>query len=276
MVMNRFFMFALSLSLLFSGVIRGDAFFHIDEKLECPQKAKKSRPVDINKNKLINQALFLSAGGYEWIAPNLDETEKTIYDNDSTFINDFPFEDYRPVVVSKQGIFFINDINDIIKNCLRRRAPWEIKNKLIIEKYVRENSIALDIGSHIGTHTVTMAQSVGNNGTVLAFEPGKTIYRELCYNLVINHCENVYPIRCAIGKSKSTIEVVSSHPNNEGGSYVVDSTGGSNSAILLPLDVLELNNVSFIKIDVENMEADVLDGAEQTIRRNRPVMLIEI
>lgn len=121
-----------------------------------------------------------------------------------------------------------------------------------------------------------MAKCVGENGLVFAFEPGRSIYRELVYNLDANDCRNTYPIRAAIGKTKSIVDVIVSHPRNEGGSYIINTQGGSNRAIQLPLDALNLNNVSFIKIDVENMEADVLDGAIATIMRNKPVMLIEI
>ena len=45
---------------------------------------------------------------------------------------------------------------------------------------------------------------------------------------------------------------------------------------LIPIDSLQLDNVSFIKIDVEQMENAVLDGAKQTILKNKPVILLEI
>ena len=42
------------------------------------------------------------------------------------------------------------------------------------------------------------------------------------------------------------------------------------------LDSFHLNHISFIKIDTENFEQEVLKGAAETIAKNRPVMLIEI
>ena len=42
------------------------------------------------------------------------------------------------------------------------------------------------------------------------------------------------------------------------------------------LDSYELENISFIKIDVEGYEPKVLAGAEQTIKRNWPVLCVEI
>jgi FkbM family methyltransferase len=42
------------------------------------------------------------------------------------------------------------------------------------------------------------------------------------------------------------------------------------------LDDLDLDNISLIKIDVEGYELEVFEGGQETIQRNRPVILIEI
>ena len=134
----------------------------------------------------------------------------------------------------------------------------------------------LDVGSHVGTHTVTMSECAGKEGLVLAFEPSLTTYRELVHNLAANRCHNALAIRSAVGKDQSYVDVIVSHPRNEGRKYVVKSSGGQDRTLQIPLDDLKLENISFIKIDVENMEADVLEGAKLTLQRCRPVILIEI
>ena len=252
-----------------------------------PEEAIHAFSSKINSNELNNasnnqipliseETCRLVMDSYLLIEPYLEQEDFSIYAEDVKFTQAFPFSSYTLISVPLQGSFYINDIDDSIKNHLRKKLCWEPKNQSIISEYIKPGSIAIDIGAHIGTHTVTMDKCVGENGRVLAFEPNRKIYRELCYNLVANDCKNTYPIRTAVGKTKSIIEVVTSHPRNEGGSYVVNAKGGSETAVLLPLDIFDLNNVSFIKIDVENMEADVLDGARSTILRNKPVMLIEI
>ena len=42
------------------------------------------------------------------------------------------------------------------------------------------------------------------------------------------------------------------------------------------LDSYNLHGVSFIKMDVENFEDEVLDGAKKTLRENRPIIFLEI
>ena len=44
---------------------------------------------------------------------------------------------------------------------------------------------------------------------------------------------------------------------------------------MISLDSLEIDRVDFIKIDVEGMEEDVLNGARKVIEKNQPIMLIE-
>jgi len=199
-----------------------------------------------------------------------------IYEEDTQYLSDFPFSHYKIVDVPDQGLFFDDQINDFIKNTLRNRWVWEPTIKKFIEILVKPGTIALDIGAHIGTHTVTMSKAVGPSGQVFAFEPSRKIYRELCMNMTLNCCYNVTTIRSALGKRQGVIQVVESLPYNEGGSYVIENEGGLNTAYLLRLDDFQFANVSFIKIDVENMEADVLEGALETIQRCHPILLIEI
>lgn len=53
--------------------------------------------------------------------------------------------------------------------------------------------------------------------------------------------------------------------------------GGSGQFVeLLTIDSLHLKDVSLLKIDVEGMENQVLDGAKETLMANHPVVIIEI
>lgn len=244
--------------------------------LICSLEARRVPLSPKEEQKLQLEASKLRQEGFAVIAPFLTGEEELIYLQDEAFIEAFPFQDYPLIQAEGQGLFFVNNINDTIKNILRKGQAWEVQNMNLIKKHIKPGTYALDIGSHIGTHTVTMSHAVGKKGRVVAFEPSKTTYRELCYNLAANKLSNVSAVRVAVEKEKSLIDVITSHPNNEGGNYVIDSKGGENSALQLTLDDFNLNNISFMKIDVENMEADVLDGAYETILRNRPIILIEI
>ncbi len=91
---------------------------------------------------------------------------------------------------------------------------------------------------------------------------------------MLNGITNVVPMRFAIGSSEArVVEMDPPREGNEGGTGV---GAGGGAAELRSLDSFGFERVSLVKIDVEGLEDDVLAGAAQTIRRNRPTMVVEI
>ncbi len=227
-------------------------------------------------------ALFVSGASCNHPPLLKEETSKILticskfhdkYGDIISYITKFPHDQYKLVSVKDIGHFYIDDVNDAIKNSLRKGDIWESDNVGILRQYIKPGTTALDVGSHIGTLTIPMAQQVGPSGTVYAFEPQHKIYRELVMNLAVNKFDNVFAFRQAIGHEAGEIEMSALAHENEGGTGF--GRGGS-KAELITIDSLELDNISFIKIDVEGNEDNALRGARETILRNKPVMLIEI
>ncbi len=171
------------------------------------------------------------------------------------------------------AFFYIDDVPDSIKSYLRKNDTWEGNIALLIERFVKEGSIAVDIGAHIGVHTLKLSKLVGPHGGVVAFEPQVKMYAEQLRNLKLNRCNNVLSLRKACGEKAQFIQMNPIDPTNEGGTVI---GSGGDVAEMIPLDSLNLENVSLIKIDVEESEYFVLQGAKETIARNRPVIFFEI
>lgn len=188
-------------------------------------------------------------------------------------LNQFPQILYKIYPINGLGSFYIDSRVDIIKNELRAGHTWEGDFIKLMKQYVKPGTTAIDIGAHIGTHTLSMSNFVGNKGRVIAFEPQIKLYSELVMNMLLNKCQNVTAYRCALGDTFESIEMSPAVAGNEGGTRIGK---GGDTAEMITLDSLNLDNVSFIKIDVENFEYEVLIGAEQTIRRNRPYIILEI
>lgn len=229
-----------------------------------------------NDMSIRNQAIRVYSSGSSMLLNKLPDHFKIIYKNDIDSIKNFHLTNYKKQLVKELGFFLIDNKDDTIKKTLLKGDPWEPNIAKLIKKFTKPGTTALDIGSHIGTHSLTMSQAVGKNGQVLAFEPNKKIFFELCFNLAINKISNVLPLRLALGKDISVIQTVTPLSYNEGGTFIQQSCINSSSTAMIRLDDINLENVSFIKIDVENMEADVIDGAEKTIKKNQPVILVEI
>lgn len=194
-------------------------------------------------------------------------------DVEVALIKNFPLAFYKIYQIDGLGAFYLDSRSDIIKDELRKGKPWEANIAELMQKYTRENSTAIDIGAHIGTHTLSLAKFVGEKGSVVAFEPQLKLFSELVMNMNLNGCNNVTAYRCALGDMEKRIEMSPAYPGNEGGTGI--GFGGDHAKMVL-LDAFELDNVSFIKMDVENFEYEVLLGAEKTILKNKPVMIIEI
>ena len=205
----------------------------------------------------------------------LSATSADLSETDLEYIKTFPTSQYEVFHAKGQGLFYLDAVNDVIKNELKAGRLWEPAIDKVIQRYVKTNTIALDVGAHIGTHTVTMSRAVGKGGGVFAFEPQRKIFRELFLNLKMNGCENVKPLHLALGAENRYIYLDDPVANNEGSRFIAYGAG-SEKVVLKTLDSFHLDNISFIKVDVENYEEAFLDGAKETIARCKPVMLIEI
>lgn len=189
------------------------------------------------------------------------------------FLKAFPHLLYKVHSVNGLGSFYIDNRVDIIKNELKRGVSWEDNIVKLMKQYITPGSTVIDIGAHIGTHTLSMSKFVNNEGRVVTFEPQIKLYSELVMNMILNNCQNIIAYRCALGDTFKSIEMNPAVVDNEGGTAI---GSGGDRAEMITLDSLNLDNVSFIKIDVENFEYEVLLGAEETIRRNRPYIILEI
>lgn len=196
-----------------------------------------------------------------------------------SFVKEFSPNEYELHLVPKVGLFFLdlNRKSDWIKDILRNGAPWENYLEDLLPLYVRPGSVALDIGAHIGTHTLTLSRAVGHNGHVIAFEPQLKTFRELFMNSQVNGAPNIYCYWAAVSDSNGFINLPNFIPQCEIVQLFDFSFGDSGiQAPMIALDTLELDNVSFMKVDVDGYENAFLDGAQNTIRKNKPTIIIEI
>lgn len=194
-------------------------------------------------------------------------------EDEVVLLKTFPKAFYKIYTIDGLGSFYIDSRVDLIKNQLTAGRAWEDNFIPLLKQYITPGTTVIDIGAHIGTHTLSMSRLVGEKGRVIAFEPQIKLYSELVMNMVLNDCKNVTAYRCALGDSFKSIEMNPSMAGNEGATLIGK---GGDKAEMITLDSLNLTHVSFIKIDVENFEYEVLLGAKETILRNRPYIILEI
>lgn len=181
---------------------------------------------------------------------------------------------YNIYQVEGLGRFYVDKITyDSTKKQLAEGVYWEQNIGDLLAANAENGSIAVDAGSHIGLHTVRLAQAVGPTGQVYSFEPQKKLYREQLENLKLNKVTNVQLHRLALGREAKRVAMCEYNADNEGGQLV---GSGGDEVEMVTLDSFNLQNVSVIKADVEYYEYLLFQGAENTIKRNWPVILFEM
>jgi FkbM family methyltransferase len=141
-----------------------------------------------------------------------------------------------------------------------------------------------DIGANLGFYCVILARLVGPTGRVVAFEPLPDNARWIAHNAKLNAFEQI-EVRCeALGHGQGKAEFIVSEKSMWGklaaaGPAPADAVGRI-TVVLMNLDTLvsagAIAPPSLMKIDVEGAEVDVLTGATDTLRRSRPVLIIDL
>lgn len=147
----------------------------------------------------------------------------------------------------------------------------------LLRQLINAGDTVLDVGANIGAHTVFFAQHVGSVGSVLAFEPQRTMYYTLCGNLALNGLANVRCYQSAVGAGAGEIAVPPvdyARPGNFGRVALGTHTAGERVPVVT-IDGLGLARCNLIKVDVEGMELAVLRGAAETIARCKPFLYVE-
>jgi FkbM family methyltransferase len=149
--------------------------------------------------------------------------------------------------------------------------------------------VVIDCGANCGVHTIELARHMFGWGNVIAIEAQEMIYYALCGNVAINNCGNAKVLLAAAGSDNREILIPSPdyfQPASFGSLELQQSKSNEfigqkidyqkrKSIQQITIDSLKLARVDLVKVDVEGMEAEVLAGAEATVRDHRPQLHVE-
>lgn len=165
---------------------------------------------------------------------------------------------------------------------LEKEKSYEKHFTTFANLVINEGDTAIDFGSNLGYHTITLSAFVGNNGTVHSFEPQRIIFQQLNCNIFINGLDNVHTYNLAVGESESEVFIDSPDFHNIYPMYTnIGNTSINNNKIgslvrQISLDSLKLPRLDFIKLDVQGSELNILKGGKDTITKYKPYMFMEI
>lgn len=153
---------------------------------------------------------------------------------------------------------------------LRKAGAFGEPHLADLANYVREDAVCLDVGANLGLYTLALS-AMCPKGRVVAFEPDAPTFSALERTIEANGCKNVATLPTVVGNGGDCGTFVED-PDWRSSSHFVPGPGGT---VAIGIDALNYGRVDVIKIDAEGSELDILEGALETIRRCRPVVIAE-
>ena len=150
--------------------------------------------------------------------------------------------------------------------------------------HITKWDVALDVGAHVGIWSRNLVEKFKN---IYAFEPVPK-HIECWKQNMLQWKDTSILYEVALGHKNGTIDIQVPVEENTGMAAIVQpqlvQTSGWDDLNNFPkievetrtLDSYEFDQVDFIKIDVEWFELKVLQGAENTIRKHKPIIYVEI
>jgi FkbM family methyltransferase len=150
--------------------------------------------------------------------------------------------------------------------------------------------VMLDGGANIGVHSLAAGRAMQGWGSVIAFEAQERVFYALAGNIAMNNLFNVQVKWNALAQTTSVIAI----PVPD---YMVPSSFGSlemqytdksenigqridrnhtQKVQAITIDSLDLTRLDYLKLDVEAMEEQVINGGLATIARTKPIIQVEI
>jgi len=198
-------------------------------------------------------------------------TERTTYSDKLTLYN------------TSTGFYYLptDAKNDVIAMSIIGNRIFEKEVVDIAFKYIKEDSVVLDVGANFGQMSILFSEKVGKNGKVYSFDADDFVFDILKRNIGANNKnDKIFPIFGAIHNVSDQVLFFPKQDFEEFetyGSYGIDyniKTGREVKSIAID-DLNIQEKISFMKIDIQGGDLKAMEGAINTINKNRMPILFE-
>jgi FkbM family methyltransferase len=181
---------------------------------------------------------------------------------------------------SPYGQMLVNKHDMYVGASVMRYGSFSDHEAELFRRLIPIGGVVIEAGANIGALTVPIAQHVGPDGRVFAYEPQRLAFQLLNANVALNSLTNVVTRQVALGAGAGHIAVPFLDPNatnNVGGvALQQDYAGAPTEPVpVVQLDAYPLRRLDFLKADVEGMELPVILGARDLIETHKPVLYLE-
>ena len=190
------------------------------------------------------------------------------------------------VIRNIEGITYELNLDEGIDGSLYFDGYYERSTTRFLTAFVNDGMTVFEVGANVGSHTLLMGRLVGS-GRVYAFEPTTYAFRKLHRNLELNTFVNVCAERIALSDQPGE-RLICGLTDRSNLPFKASwrrrgKPATENTKDVIRFDTLDnyvahhkVARIDLLKIDVDGYEARVIRGGLATLRRDHPLLCIEL
>jgi FkbM family methyltransferase len=179
----------------------------------------------------------------------------------------------------------LSSLRNLVSQTILKGEIWERSTIEFIMTHCGQGDV-IHAGAYFGDFIPGISNALSAGAKLWAFEPDPGNYRCASITKLLNGLQNVELKPAGLGKTQQTVEFVVESDGERLGpeAWIVEKGRVSNqpqgatiNIELVPIDevVPADRSVSIIHLDIEGYEPPAIEGALETIRRCRPILIIE-
>jgi FkbM family methyltransferase len=175
------------------------------------------------------------------------------------------------------------DLRDEVQRQIYFWGCYEPVEAFLFSRLLRPGMTVVDAGANVGQYTLLAGKAVGASGSAHAFEPVPKTFALLGRHVAANELGNVRLNRAALWCEPKMVQLgLSPEMAGNSGAYSIstrDVVGDIESPAIRFDDYVveqQLRHVDIVKMDVEGAELCALRGMSRMLRRDGPLLLMEI
>lgn len=180
------------------------------------------------------------------------------------------------------GSLFSGNTSDFHAFKFSIHGYFDWRNIVIADEVLkyRKGGNIVEVGANIGTETISFCDIAKKyKSQVFAFEPLASNMENIIQNKTENDLNNLLLYNCLVSNKSGKAYFKVPEGNNSGSGFISNSSDKNDlqEYDVITLDEKILNHtISLICIDVEGFEYQVLQGSENLIRKNKPILILEV
>ncbi len=191
----------------------------------------------------------------------------------------FPPSQHMALLTTPAGIPLTIDRDDY-GHVMQFYFPYCPELLALLHDMLSEGDVCLDLGANNGLFAFVMSGLVGERGAVVAVEPNPHLSERIQHTIHHAALHNIQVLQCGVAGSDSTARFsVPQHFSASGQFHAEDTTG-----LEVPLYTIQTiaalalpeRAISFIKYDIEGLEAQIIESLQALFASGqRPMLLVE-